>query len=263
MVEKELDEAIVEIATGEVIPAAFSPCLNSVNSWFNSNNPCYDNEKKLFSKLTAEALDHAGARADWYVVDYSLENERVFGEDNDRYVVANFPLKLYFEVPPSSRTYTQFGIEGVENYKVYIGKLAFSSYAKKYYGRDYKPMVGDLVRTKFDGIFYEVVSVLDTDNQFRNTQHSWTITLKPWENGMIKYREEVGVKNEEMKQTMDGENGIVECPPPELVSIKEYLDNGSDTLKQNEVIEEEKKKVMYEPLDPHDTSVDDPFGLNW
>lgn len=261
--EIELNEAVVEVAVEEAFTATFKQCANSVNSWFNTNNPCYDNEKKLFSKLTSEALDNFGVRCDWYVVDYSLENERTFGEDNDRYVVANFPLKLYFESPPDSRNYTQFGIEGTDNFKAYIGQMAFASYSKKYYGRDYKPMQGDIVRTQLDGLFYEVVSVLGTNSQFLNTQHSWEITLKPWENGLIKYKSEVGVKNEEIKQTLDGVNGIVECPPPELTSIKDYLDNGSDTLKQNETIDEEKKKVLYEPYDPKDKSVDDPFGLNW
>ena len=261
--DKEVESAVIEVVTDDVITATFNSCSDSVHSWFNTNNPCYDNEKKLFSKMTSEALDNAGVRCDWYVVDYSLENERTFGEDNDRCVVANFPIKLYFEVPPANRSYTQFGIEGTDNFKAFIGKMAFSSYSKKYYGRDYKPMQGDIVRTKYDGLFYEVVSVLDTDNQFKNTQHSWEITLKSWENGLIRHNNEVGVKNEELKQTMDGENGIVECPPPELTSLKDYLDNGSDTLKQNELINEEKKKVLYEPWDPNDKSVDDPFGLNW
>lgn len=258
----EVDKNVIEISAPESIQSVYNPCMNSVNSWFNTNNPCYDNEKKLFSKLTSEALDNAGVRCDWYVVDYSLENERVFGEDNDRYVVANFPVKLYFEVPPAVRSYTQFGIEGLDKFKMYVGKLAFSTYAKKYYGKDYKPMIGDIVRTKYDGLFYEVVSVLDTDNQFMNTQHTWTLTVKPWENGMIKYSSEVGTKNEEMTQSMDGENGIVEAPPKELKSIKHYLDNGSDTLKQNEVVEEESKKVLYEPTKPGDKSVD-PFDLDW
>lgn len=234
-------------------PIAFGgkECYNFINGFFNTNNSCYDTEKQMIDQLTSEALDNAGVVCDWYQIDYSLYNERVFGEDNDRRVRKVFRVKLYFELPPDNRQYTQFGIEAMDVFQVHVGKTAWSYYATKADLEGYEPKYGDVFRSHSSGIFYEIVDVKDTDSQTLNTQHSWIMTAKVWENPMLREydKNEVGA---ELKQTLDSENAIVEQSPPELTDMTDYFRNGSDTLAQNK---------------PHDfpTSPDpeDPFGLDW
>ena len=238
----------LSIPSESTLAIGVSSCFTFVNGPFNTLNSCYDNEKKLADQLTSEALDNAGVACDWYQIDYSLYNERIFGEDNDRRVRKVFKVKLYFELPSDNRQYTKFGIEALDIFQAHIGKTAWDFYAKKADLEGYQPKYGDVFRPHYSGIFYEVVDVKDTDQQFLNTQHSWILTAKVWENPMLhEYNEnEVGP---ELKQTLDEENAIVEESPKELTDMNAYFKDGSDSLAQNENGVIPKKE--------------DPFGLDW
>lgn len=238
----------IEIPSEKTTAIGINSCISFVNGFFNTNNPCYDSEKKMADQLTSEALDMAGEVCDWYQIDYSLYNERVFGEDNDRRVRSMFRVKLYFELPDDNRQYTKFGIEATDIFQVHVGKLAWNHYVKKADLEGYTPKYGDVFRPHYSGIFYEVVDVKDTDSQFLNTQHSWVMTAKVWENPMLRSWEEGEIWHE-LKQTTDQENAIVEQSPEQLTDMREYLKNGSDTLAQNYKQDLPKK--------------DDPFNLNW
>lgn len=232
---------------------AVNSCLSFVNGFFNTNSSCYDSEKKLVDQLTSESMDIAGEFCDWYKIDYSLYNERIFGEDNDRRVRKIFKVKLYFDLPSDDRAYNRFGIEGLDVFQVRIGFLAWNSYVKRADEEGYKPHIGDVFRPHYSGIFYEIIDVKDSDAQILNSQHSWLMTAKVWENPMLKpYEDDVG---KEITQTTDHENAIVEEPPPSLKSMNHYFEKGSDTLKQNDKLD---KSVLY-----NDGKDDDPFGLNW
>lgn len=239
---------------------ALNGCYNFVNGFFNTNNSCYDSEKKLSDQLTSEALDMSGEVCDWYQIDYSLYNDRIFGEDNDRRVRKVFRVKLYFELPSDNRQYTKFGIEGMDNFQVHIGKLAWDHYAKNADLEGYQPKYGDVFRPHYSGIFYEVVDVKDTDSQFLNTQHSWIMIARVWENPMLKSYDDIG---EEVKETTDHENAIVEESPKELKTMKHYLDGGSDTLAQNYNLKKLKEAEEQTPQVYPKYNQQDEFGIDW
>ncbi len=241
---------VLSMNEDEPIVFGVNGCYEFVDGMFNTLNSCYDQDKKMVDQLTSEALDNAGEACDWYQIDYSLYNERIFGEDNDRRVRSMFRVKLYFELPSDNRQYTKFGIEALDIFQVHVGKTAWDYYAKKAGLEGYTPKYGDVFRPHYSGIFYEVVDVKDTDSQFLNTQHSWILTAKVWENPMLRPYDEKEV-GQELKQTTDKENAIVEKSPPELTDMKTYLKNGSDSLAQNVA-----RDIPKEP-DP------DPFGLDW
>ena len=238
---------------------AINGCMSFVNGPFNTNNSCYDKEKKMVDQLTSEALDNAGEVCDWYIIDYSLYNERMFGEDNDRRVRKVFRTKLYFELPEDHRVYTKFGIEGTDNFQVHVGKLAWDSYAKKADAEGYKPKYGDVFRPHYSGYFYEVVDVKDTDAQFLNTQHSWIMTARVWENPMLRSYDDIG---EEVKETTDKENAIVEESPDRLQTMKHYLDGGSDSLAQNYDLKN-LKEGKPQPTPTYPKKKQDDFGIDW
>ena len=247
--ELNLDEQPdVELDVQEALAFGISACNSFINGFFNTNSECYDSEKKMMDQLTSEALDNAGEICDWYQIDYSLYNERIFGEDNDRRVRSMFRVKLYFELPDDNRQYTKFGIEATDIFQVHVGNTAWDHYTKKADLEGYVPQVGDVFRPHYSGIFYEITDVKDTDSQFLNTQHSWIMTAKVWENPMLRSWEE-GEIGPELKQTTDKENAIVEQSPPELTDMRKYLEKGSDTLAQNYVQDIPKN--------------DDPFNIDW
>ena len=255
------DSPVVETVAEDVERVfAISSCLSFMNGYFNTNSSCYDTEKKMVSQMTSESLDMAGEVCDWYQTDYSLYNERVFGEDNDRRVRKVFRVKLYFELPSDNRLYTKFGIEGTDNFQVHIGKTAWNFYAKKADLEGYQPKYGDVFRPHYSGIFYEVVDVKDTDSQFLNTQHSWIMIARVWENPMLKGYDDVG---EEVKETTDHENAIVEESPAELKPMKQYLNGGSDTLAQNYDLKRLKDAKPQPSNLTNKLRNDDKFGIDW
>ncbi len=216
-----------------------SGCSSTPNQYFNFRGGCYDNEKYLYGKVITEALDMHGVKCDYYVVDYSLNNEQLFGEDNDRHITRQMKIKVYFETPPEARKYSQWGIEDIDTFEMHVPKLAFSKYTDSY-----EPKYGDFIRPHYNGIIYEITDVIDTTEQFLNTQHSWKFTVKVWENNMHTTTAAVSAENTE---TYDGDD---------ITPIAEYTENGSDILKQNDLIEEEKEDVLYDDINNNNN----PFG---
>jgi hypothetical protein len=48
------------------------------------NGQNYDNERKLYRKLTTEAYNKFGVCMTYYVVSYDTQYDKIYGEDNDR-----------------------------------------------------------------------------------------------------------------------------------------------------------------------------------
>jgi hypothetical protein len=207
-------------------------CDPMPNQYFNYNGSCYNNEKKLYDQTTSEALDMNGVKCDYYVVDHSEDNEKLWGEDNDKHIIQQYKLKVYFETPPEVRQYTQFGIEDVDSFQMYCTKMMFNKYAS-----GYVPKFGDFIRPHYNGVLYEITDVIDTDEQFLNTQHNWKFTVKVWENNMLTTTPAISAEQSETYDEQD------------ITPIKVYTTSGSDTLKQNDLIEEEKTNVLYNDID--------------
>jgi hypothetical protein len=181
--------------------------------------------------MVGEAFNQHGVKCDYYVVDYSLNNERIFGEDNDRHILRNFVVKVYFDLPPEVRQYTQIAMEDIDNFQMYITKNAFTKYSS-----NYAPKYGDFIRPHYNGILYEIIDVIDTDEQFLNTQHTWKFTVRVWVNNMLTSTPNISAEN---NTTYD--NTSVEPISSHLTSA------GSDFLKQNDLIDEEKEAILYKP----------------
>lgn len=229
-------------------------CSVASNTFFNFNSDCYNNEKLLYDKITSEAYDQHGVKGDWYAVDYSLNNEKLFGEDNDKHILYNFPLKVYMELPFEQKQYNQWGMEELDNFLIYCNKYQYELYAKRSGHSGYIPREGDFFRPHYNGVIYEVINVRDSEEQFLNTQHTWKFTLRVFKNEMLTTSPNVSA---ERLTTYDETNAVPTEPPTQLQPISAYTTSGSDTLKQNDLIDDIKNDVLYE--DPNDPN-HDPFG---
>jgi hypothetical protein len=222
-------------------------CKSPTQTYFNFSSDCYNNEKLLYDKITSEAYDQHGVKGDWYAVDFSLNNEKLFGEDNDRKILFNFPLKVYMELPFEQRQYNQWGMEELDNFVIYCNKYQFEKYALRSNHQNYIPTPGDLFRPHYNGVIYEVSSVKDTDDQFLNTQHTWKITVRVFRNNMLTTTANVSAEN---LNTYDETNAVPTEPPTQLQPISAYTTSGSDSLKQNDLIDEKKTDVLYDDPNP-------------
>ena len=140
-------------------------------------------------------------------------------------------------------------MEDFDRFQVWTSKKLFSKHSKTYH----KPKCGDLIRPHYSGIIYEITEVIDTESQFLGKQHIWTITIKVWENDLIGKNNSEESSGEENLQTYDKTNAISTEPPKQLTQINEYLENGSDFLEQNEMVDEIKNDVLYtsdDDIDP-------------
>tara|TARA_R110001606_G_scaffold88448_6_gene199281 strand:- start:8019 stop:8795 length:777 start_codon:yes stop_codon:yes gene_type:complete len=222
-------------------------CTLPSETFFSYSGSCYNNEKLLYNKLTSEAFDQHGVKGDWYAVDYSLDNEKVFGEDNSRKILYNFPLKAYTELPFEQKQYNQWGMEELDNFIIYCNKYQFETYASRSGHSGYIPHGGDFFRPKYNGVIYEVINVYDTEDQFLNTQHTWRITLKVFRNEMLTTSPNVSAEN---LVTYDNTNAVPTEPPTQVQPMSAYTTSGSDTLKQNDLIDTKKTDVLYNDPNP-------------
>jgi hypothetical protein len=115
------------------------------------------------------------------------------------------------------------------------------------YSGGYIPKYGDFLRPHYNGIMYEIIDVIDTEEQFLNTQHTWKITVRTWVNNMLTTSQNVSAEH------------MLTYDDVDTAPISAYLDeDGSDFLKQNVLINDEVDEILYEP--PHTSKPNDPFA---
>jgi hypothetical protein len=242
-------------ATSPKIVVQFAKCCNNSlpNTFFNFRGACYDNEKFLFSKTTSEAYEINGVKCDYFVTSFSTNNDKILGEDNNRKMTRRFPVRVYFETPLEERKYNQFGMEDVDNFTVYCTKMLFNKYSG-----GYVPKYGDFIRPTYNSIVYEIIDIIDTEGQFLNTQHTWKMTVRVWNNQQHTYNvpPTTATSAVEMSATYDRTNGIPTEPPVSVQPMSAMVTSGNDYLRQNELIDEKKAEVLYD--DPNGNI--DPLG---
>lgn len=163
-------------------------CDNYGSEMFDFSSSCYDVESRLLDELTAEAINISGTMGYWYVVDYSLKNEPVFGEDNDRTIVRKFPFMFALDgLPADERRWAKIGIEGLDNFHIFIAKISFAQASQMeadgitpmYESRN--PHVGDIFQSTHNNLFYQVLDVKDKGDATLQRAHSFDCIVKPFE----------------------------------------------------------------------------------
>lgn len=157
----------------------------------------YTNEKTLYDKFMTECYNEHGVTSEYYIVTHDTSYDPIWGEDQNRRLVRKFDFQGFFELPSRDRTWSQFGIEVMDIFVVQVSKRHFE-YASRLSGStfssannfsdwgghpvplydSYRPKIGDIIRNKYDGMFYEIIQIEDNQDEFLQISHQWDLTVK-------------------------------------------------------------------------------------
>jgi len=226
------------------------------NFFQHQASSCYNNEKLLYSKLVGEALLQNGVKTDYYITDYNTSRDQIYGEDTDRTILRKFPVILYYMLPKQDQLFSKFGIEDLDNFKMWVAKDTFAmsstlqaddatyNFTRGSFPQ-YVPKVGDLVRSKASSnqVIYEILNVKDSpqDNQFLQSKNVWEFQVRV-------YR--------------DLHLNLSPTTSATMTSISAFTDQ-DDYIDINDVIDTEKTDIIITSADDivnGDDIPNDPFG---
>jgi hypothetical protein len=209
----------------------------------------YVNDKKLYDSVITEAYNKFGVPMVYYVVDYDKNYDKIFGEDMDRVIERKFNCMAYYELQEEIEMFTKWGIEGIDNFHLYISKshleiastynidgtMSGSTSGEGTYP-SYTPKRGDIIRSVYNDRWYEIVNIQQEQEQFLQTKHSWDLIVK------IRKDEHMTVSD---ALSADG--------------ISDITDIQNDIYNLSGAVELEKPDIIYAP-GPGERAVDDPFN---
>lgn len=152
------------------------------NSFFNIQQE-YSDDKKLYDSLLTEGYNKYGVPSTFYVTDYNVNHDVIFGEDMDKHIIRKFNVMTYFELQPELEKFSNFGIEGLDNFSMWISKSHFkvaSTYGTTGEGEfdSHVPMVGDILKTEFNDYWYEIINVNEQTEEFLQSKHSYELFVR-------------------------------------------------------------------------------------
>lgn len=202
-----------------------------------SDNMCsstYDNDRDLAAVLNMEKWNMYGVKVIFYKTTYDVTRDKVFGEDMDRHITDEWNLMSYFQLPKENKIWSKFGIEGVNDFSIFLSKLHFKINAD-----DYIPRIGDLILTPYNNVLYEIAEVKEESQMFMlSKQYVW----------------ELIVKRAKIENELSVSPSLSASPISKFYKVEDIMDIRDD-------VDVEKEDVIYDPR-PGEKPNDDPFG-NW
>jgi hypothetical protein len=166
--------------------------LSKCNGYFN-----YNNERTLIDVCMTEAYNNHGVELTYYVTSYNLNHDKIWGEDLDRYISRKFYFQGMYQLPREDKMFTKFGIEGVDQFSIFVSKMHFDSVSTYSFDtvrgnltsgtyNSYIPKIGDLIRSNFNNYFYEILEVKEEVGLYLlSKQHVWEFVVKPFQDTHI------------------------------------------------------------------------------
>lgn len=215
-------------------------CTEFDNPYFDFSSECYANESKMIDELVTEAINIGGVQGWWYVVDYSLENERVFGEDNSRTIIRKFPFMFAIDgLPIDDKRWTKFGIEGMDNFHISVAKAGFAQASMMDSDgmtpafKSRNPHSGDIVQSTHNNVYYRVLDVKDRGDTTLQRAHSFDCILTPLE--MCHHNVSFRLKNDPIAKLMDAPDVLGQNTKLSREKVPDGLDAfGNLVFKDNE-----------------------------
>ncbi len=175
--------------------------MSSINPYFSSSatpneyfnvQPQYVADKLLYDSIITECYNKFGVPMIYYSIDYDVEYDKLFGEDMDRLIERKFHCMGFYELQEEIELFTRFGIEGIDNFHIYISKKHFevaSTYSIASYnitgdttGISAYPTIvpkrGDIMKSLYNNRWYEIVNIQAEQEQFLQNKHSWDLIVK-------------------------------------------------------------------------------------
>lgn len=209
------------------------------NSYFNFKGQEYTRDKQMLSGLVTEAYNKNGVCMDYYITSYDTKYNRIWGEDCNRRFIRNFDFMCYFHLPREEKLWTKFGVEGTDNFPLWIAKKHFRVASSQDGGVEHIPKMGDIIRSKYNNYFYEIVEVAEEVGIWlQSKQHIWEIIVRVFK-----------------------DEGISTTAETSASAISAFTDKDSDVfnIKDEVDIEIEKDEIAYKPP-PEEKPNNDPWG---
>lgn len=153
--------------------------------YFKHFTSAYDADRKLYDLLLAEGYNLHGVCCNFFPISVNTDYDRIFGEDNNRSVIRMFEFMAYFDLPKEAKQFSTMGQLWLDKFHIYISKRHFDSASRFgpqkqpfYYTSGYLPKIGDMLESKYNNVYYEVMSVKEQEHQFLQHQHSWDLTVR-------------------------------------------------------------------------------------
>ena len=226
-------------------------------------NNLHNNERTLYDWLLAEAVNHYGVPMVYYMVSFDTTYDPIFGEDCNRRYVRKFDIMSYYELPNEDHLWTKFGIEGLDNFHIYISIKHFwaqstmgirlGAFDGKMFNRGFDvnskeadrydiyasvtPKVGDIIKAKYNDYYYEIINVKREKEQFLQKKHSWDLTCKPYINEQLT-----------ASKILSGDD------------ITKYNTN-TDIFGVSGTVDQQKINILYQPAGSEE-NINDPYA-NW
>lgn len=257
--EEDISLQITNACSADVSPAD-SNCCNTEGvllpsceegvGFFNPLSSCYDGENELYASLLEGAFNSVPIPAVFYVISYDTSHDNIFGEDPTRKIIRKFNFNAYSETLPTEDTqFSTFygGIEGMDQFPLFVSKKHFTRRSQQdYLGNDsqfpvYSPRGGEYVKLLFNGKYYEVITVKETDDQHLQRQNTYTLNLKVYEDDKASF--------------------ISQTSASMVDDIGTVTNIANDIFDSSDIVDIEKEDILYQP-DPTEEDPQDPF-VGW
>lgn len=243
-------------------------CHYTSNPYINIQGNCYNDDRCLYDKLTAEMINTFGWDIVYFQTTSDIKYDPIFQEDPTKRMIRKFSFRLFYQLPTRARQYTKWGIEltesvigtvSKESFKINIGTYDTTTKWWENMGmteeevlsmgvlKQTKPKIGDLIYLKDNDTYYEVVDVDDRQGENElNFGHApvWYIYLKVMKDDHLSYISET------VKTTInDGEGGVIPIKVADSETQSGQNLNDFFDIKKPVSEEMELRKVAYEEND--------------
>lgn len=149
------------------------------SDYFKKCTTNYNSERQLYDLLVTEAYNKTGTCMTYYVTDYDTTKDKLFGEDTDRTVLRSFDIMAHGELPREEQLWSKFGIEGLDNFQIFVAKRHFTAASSQDSYDATVPRIGDMIYMDHNNRTYDVIDVGQEEEMFLQGKHTWIITLSP------------------------------------------------------------------------------------
>jgi len=210
----------------------YSALPNTDTNFFQYQTSAYDNHSDLYDLLITESYNHNGVPLTYYITTYNTsaddypDNKELFGEDNNREFVRKFPVMVYIpDLPKEMQMISIFGIEGLDNFKMWASKRHFTSASQDGGYDEYIPKEGDILYSAYNNMFYSIVDVGQEEEIFFQRQHSWEFTVEKFKDTNISLTPSISANMQELVGVTDRDDDIFD--------ITDYISSASDDVLYN------------------------------
>ncbi len=258
------------------------------NNWLHKGQDAYDGDRKLLDHINSEFINLNGMVAEYYVTTYDKDHDRVYGEDNNRKYTRKFDFMFFTDEMYEPDYSSKFSMWADNSNTLDISKVGFleaSTYGstgdvdyidiKNGFTTDptlrfeeYEPKIGDYVKVKSVGLFYEISNV---KNRMTSLQGSsfWQLTLLPMkeersnsvsdENGMAEDMQNIANVGKQRQEDLDLFD--MSTTIENEAKSDEFINNEpSTTTDVNHNLDDATGQDAWNPPAPDDDEFD---GLNW